>query len=261
MWEKSKLSGEYWSPQIGATWLFSAANSLRANVSKAYRTPDLFDQKADWSYVFNDIRSRSVYAVNGEQAEEITSFEIGYFHDLPSYGLSFDLMVYREVFDGMVVSGKNYLKSIAVATSNSSITGSLIEGDTVDFTIEGAEFEIDWRSSSGILARFTYASQDTHSDHNPLLNTVPINIASALFSFPLTEQLQISSSYNYVYGMPDWVYKNVNLWASYQFKLGRTSYFDLGFGGSKRLDKEPYIITENISDDKDRLYAFANVTF
>ncbi|TPE54524.1 TonB-dependent receptor [Maribrevibacterium harenarium] len=264
MWEKSKLSGEYWSPQAGVTWLFSPSNSVRANVSKAYRTPDLFDQEADWSYVFNDVRSRSVYAVNGEQAEEITSYEIGYFHDLPAYGLSFDLMVYREVFDGMVVSGKNYLNSIDSATKQSmsyDSTGVLVEGDTIDFIIEGAELEVDWRSPTGILARLTYATQNTQTDENATLNTVPINTASVLFSYPVTDKWQLSTSYYYVYGMPDWVYKNVNLWASYQFKLGRTSYFDLGFGGSKRLDKEPYIITENISDDKDRLYAFANVTF
>ena len=98
-------------PQLGVVYKLSEQASVRANVSQAYRTPDLLDEKAEWSYVFNGIRSTPVYAT-GIPAEKITSYELGLYHNIPVLGLSYDLSVYSEHLSNLSASGKKYADAL-----------------------------------------------------------------------------------------------------------------------------------------------------
>ncbi|MFD1238544.1 TonB-dependent receptor plug domain-containing protein, partial [Latilactobacillus sakei subsp. carnosus] len=226
MWEHSKLTGEYVSPQLGATLKLTPQASIRANVSKAYRTPDLYDQQAQWSYVFNGIRSIPANA-SGEEAEEITSYEIGYFQHVPRLGLTYDLSFYREELRKLVPSTKKYEDAVA--------DGSLSRGYTYDADIEGVEFEVDWRHSNGAMVRATAAYQDTQTEEEKLLVTVAPLVTTLFISAPLHENIWFNTSYIYGEDMAEYDYKLLNTWLAYKVSNEKID-FSAGLGGSKRLD-------------------------
>ncbi len=251
MWEHSKLTGEYVSPQLGATLKLTPQASIRTNVSKAYRTPDLYDQQAQWSYVFNGIRSIPANA-SGEEAEEITSYEIGYFQHVPRLGLTYDLSFYREELRKLVPSTKKYEDAVA--------DGSLSRGYTYDADIEGVEFEVDWRHSNGAMVRATAAYQDTKTEEDKLLVTVAPLVTTLFISAPLRENIWFNTSYIYGENMAEYDYKLLNTWLAYKVSNEKVD-FSAGLGGSKRLDENSYIRKNNISSNQTRYYLFANLNF
>ncbi|RDL43954.1 TonB-dependent receptor [Marinomonas piezotolerans] len=251
MWEHSKLTGEYFSPQLGATLKLSEQASLRANVSQAYRPPDLYDQQAQWSYVFNGVRSIPANAT-GEAAEKITSYELGYFHNYPKFGMSYDVSVYREVLEDLVPSSKGYIDGVT--------SGGLSEGYTYDVTIDGLELEVDWRASNGVLVRGTAAFQETHSDEQDVLNTVAPLMSTLFASVPILDSVWFNSSYIYGYDMAEYDFKLLDIWLTYQLNADDFA-LNVGLGGSHRLDDDSYIRKDNISSDKSEYYLFANVSF
>ena len=251
MWEDSKLTGEYVSPQVGATFKLTEQAALRANVSKAYRTPDLYDQQAQWSYVFNGIRSTPANA-SGEDAEKITSYEVGYFQHIPHLGLTYDLSFYREELTDLVPSTKKYEDAVS--------EGGISRGYTFDAVIEGVELEADWRGSTGAIVRATAAYQKTNTDEDKLLVTVAPLVATLFVSAPINERIWFNNSYIYGRDMAEYDFKLLNTWLTYKVS-NSDSDFTAGVGTSRRLDENPYIRKNNISDGRTTYYVFANLSF
>ncbi|MBJ7550670.1 TonB-dependent receptor plug domain-containing protein [Marinomonas ostreistagni] len=252
MLEHSKLTGSYTSPQLGLTYKVSEQSSLRMNVSEAYRTPDLLDEKAEWSYIFNGIRSIPAYA-QGTAAEKITSYELGWFHNVPSLGMSYDISLYSEHLKNLVASGKKYEDAIedgGVLTSDESYTA----------TIEGVEVELDWRTVNNALFRATLAYQDTQTDSEKLKETVTPLIATLFASLPLNDTLYLNSRYIYGKEMATYDHEFLSLWLSHRVDTDEIS-LSTGLGGTVRLDNNPYIRVNNVLTDKTTLFMFANLSF
>lgn len=252
MLEHSKLTGSYTSPQLGVVYKLSEQASVRANVSQAYRTPDLLDEKAEWSYVFNGIRSTPVYAT-GIPAEKITSYELGLYHNIPVLGLSYDLSVYSEHLSNLSASGKKYADALEDG-------GILTSNESYQATIEGFEAELDWRSQNGVLVRGTFAYQDTDTESRKLKETVTPLITTLFVSLPVNDRISLNSRYIYGKEMATYDHEFLSLWLTHRATTEDFT-FSAGLGGTVRLDNNPYIRVNNVSDDKTSLFMFANLSF
>ena len=252
MYEHSTLSGDYTSPQIGATYKLTPQSSLRANVSQAYRVPDLYDQKAAWSYVFNGIRSIPAYST-GVPAEKIIAYEVGYFQNIPTLGLSFDLSAYREKMTNLVGSNKKYEDALEDG-------GVLTPATDLKATIDGIEAELDWRSAKGTLVRTTMSYQDTQANHKNISESVAPFITTLFLSTPLNDSFSINSRYIYGKEIATYDYEALGLWLSYRRVAGSTT-LTAGVGANIRLDNEPYIRVNNVTEKKTSYFMFANVSF
>lgn len=252
MYEHSKLAGDYTSPQVGATYKLTQQSSIRANVSQAYRVPDLYDQKASWSYVFSGIRSLPAFST-GVPAEKITSYEVGYYQNVPTLGLSFDLSVYRENLTNLVASNKKYVDAIE--------DGGILTPDSgLKATIEGVEAELDWRSAKDTLVRATMSYQDTQAQDKDISESVAPFITTLFMSTPLSNSVSINTRYIYGKEVATYDYEALGLWLTYRRTAGPTT-FTAGIGANARLDNEPYIRVNNVTEKKTSYFMFANLSF
>ncbi|NVK74789.1 MAG: TonB-dependent receptor [Oceanospirillaceae bacterium] len=254
MLERSEISDTFLSPKFGVTYKLSEQESIRFNVSRAVRTPDLSDQYFKWHYVLlNGETSSTTYAVNGEQEEKITSYEAGYYHYWPMYGLSFDMKLYHDEVLDMVASDKKF---IALSSDR-----PIEEGITEDVNINGIELELDWRFRSGAITRITYAYQDTQTHNADLLKaTTPVMI-SAFGSLPLTEHWAVQGYYWYGQRLGGRDYKLLNTWVSYDLSLGGLSKATAGIGVQSRLDDNPLASINNNFTEDFSAYVYTNITF
>lgn len=124
--EHDDSAGHFISPRVALNWRFAPTQSLRLVSSKAFRTPDLQEEKAYWQFQattedrslsqhdgnhyylaqalkgYECIKSRSFptsnYVVCNDKAptEEIVSTELGYYGELPSLHLQTDIRLYHD---------------------------------------------------------------------------------------------------------------------------------------------------------------------
>ncbi|WP_239544002.1 TonB-dependent receptor plug domain-containing protein [Marinomonas foliarum] len=254
MLERSQMGGTFLSPKLGATYKLSEKESIRFNASKAVRTPDLSDQYFKWHYVLSTGESSyTTYADQGESEEQITSYEVGYYHYWLDQGLSMDIKLYHDSVQDMVLSRKYF--------SNSGADSAIEEGVTEDVSINGLEFELDWRSRSGGMTRFTYAYQDTQTDNSKLLDSTSPIMMSLFSSQPITDKLFINGYYWYGKELNERNYEFLNTWLSYKMSLGGYSKATMGLGMEARLDGNALVNRHNNLDEDTFFYVFSNITF
>ncbi|RBO83526.1 TonB-dependent receptor plug domain-containing protein [Marinomonas aquiplantarum] len=255
MLEHSELSGTFLSPKFGMTYRLSEQDSLRFNVSKAVRTPDLSDQHFRWHYVLSNGESSTVtYADEGEEEEKITSYELGYYHYWPTSGLSLDIKLYHDEVDDMVLSSK-------VFSALSGTDAVIEEGVTEDVIIDGIELELDWRSRSGAITRFTYAYQDTQTDNSRLERATTPIMTSLFSSIPLSDNWSVQGYYWYGKELGGRDYQLVNSWLAYRHSFGLYSKATFGAGVEARLDNNALVSRHNILEKDAYTYVFASLTF
>lgn len=254
MFERSQMGGDFLSPKFGMTYKLSEQESVRFNVSKAVRTPDLSDQYFKWHYVLsNGEESFTTYADNGEEEEKITSYEIGYYHYWASHGLSLDVKLYHDEVQDMVLSKKLF-------TAFNADT-PIEEGVVEDVNINGIELEFDWRFQSGAITRFTYAYQDTQTENKALLKATTPVMLSFFGSVPLAERWSIQSYYWYGKELGGKDYEFLNAWLSYRLSLGGYSKATMGVGAETRLDNNALVSRHNNMMEDTFAYVFTNITF
>ncbi|BFM49047.1 TonB-dependent receptor [Marinomonas sp. THO17] len=255
MLENSDMSGAFLSPKLGLTYKLSEQDSLRFNVSKAVRTPDLADEYFRWRFVLsNGDTSTVTYAEEGEEAEKITSYELGYYHFWPSNRVALDIKLYHDEVDDMVLSSK-------VFSAFNGTDEPIEEGVTEDVVINGIELELDWRARSGAITRFTYAYQDTDTENDQVKRATTPVMLSVFGSVPLADNWSAQGYYWYGKDLGGLDHKLVNSWLSYRHSFGLYTKANFGMGVKVRLDDNGFI-TKNNNFEKDAYtYVFASLSF
>ena len=107
MYEHDSMIGESLSPRVAVNYLLHPAHGLRAVYAEAVRSPDMFEEAADWQLRVRDLRPAALgqseaYVFLGSQApgslsqEKIVSRELGYNGHFSSLGLHLDLRLFDE---------------------------------------------------------------------------------------------------------------------------------------------------------------------
>lgn len=111
--EHNSISGHTFSPRLAFNARLSEHQTLRAVVSKGTRSPDLFEQRANWSYTLTGLTvpvvgsntGRLFTSAHGQanlSSERIWSRELGYLLTLPRAGLILDARVFDDHLTGLV---------------------------------------------------------------------------------------------------------------------------------------------------------------
>jgi len=139
--EKDQITGSSFSPRGALNLHIDENNTVRFVLSKADRMPDIFEQKANWSYLVTNLSSpvngltqgayaQSASAPGNLQAEQIISHEIGYNGNFPQYGLMVDAKIFDDQLSNLI-SERLLLNSFVPTNSNSA-------------KLSGAEVQIDY---------------------------------------------------------------------------------------------------------------------
>ncbi|RZI83521.1 MAG: TonB-dependent receptor [Rubrivivax sp.] len=151
--EFNSLSGSTFSPRFALNARLSDNQSVRFVVSQGTRTPDIFEERANWSYTFTGLTptvnggsstGRLFAVVHGKpnlHSERIRSTELGYLLALRRIGLNLDARVFDDrltelISDRLTLVDFNPTNSGSVRLSGFELQGNL-------------EFSPTW---SGLLA-------------------------------------------------------------------------------------------------------------
>ncbi|MBC7702074.1 TonB-dependent receptor [Aquabacterium sp.] len=139
--ESNSLSGSTFSPRLAINARLSDQQTVRAVVSKGTRTPDLFEERANWSYTLRDLSIpidgsntgrlfTAVKAHSGLSSEQIWSRELGYLLMLRRIGLTLDARLFDDHLSHLI---SERLSTIDFTPDN---TGSV--------RLTGAELQLNW---------------------------------------------------------------------------------------------------------------------
>lgn len=111
--EQDELSGHSASPRVALNYRLSDLQTLRLVWSKGTRTPDVQEQRANWTYTLTDASPpfngastvrlfQSAVSPGGLQSEHIRSAEVGYLLNVPSYGFLLDLKLFDDRLSSLI---------------------------------------------------------------------------------------------------------------------------------------------------------------
>jgi iron complex outermembrane receptor protein len=152
--ESNSISRATFSPRMALNAHITDNQSVRAVMSKGTRTPDLFENRANWQYTLSGLDE----AVNGSTtaplfplgkahtdltSEEILSRELGYLIMVPQMGLTLDARLFDDRLRQLISN------SLSVLDFNPDNSGRV--------RLSGAEVQASWNISSRWSGWLTYS--------------------------------------------------------------------------------------------------------
>lgn len=150
----------YYSPRVSVNYHINNANTLRFGVSKAIRTPDLFERQSDWSYTGANMSPQigtdadSIFYITRSAGasllpEEIISKEIGYYSNNADQGWFIDIRLFQEKLTQLISEPISFFAE------------EIDNNDQV--TLDGLEFQLDYQLLSNTKASLSYAYIDSEA--------------------------------------------------------------------------------------------------
>ena len=166
MFEHNDVSGSNLSPRAAINFHLTPNNTFRVGTSKAYRTPTLLEENANYYNILPVNTPTTLVAVpsyisaGGLKPEKITSTEVGYLGRLVNYGLSLDVRVYRDEIENIITAYRPPKMNVfipGVGTVQLDYWG--FKNDEL-ITVTGVESQLRWSPASN--THFIFGHAYTH---------------------------------------------------------------------------------------------------
>jgi len=189
MVEHVDLTGTDISPRLALNYHLNTDHTVRAVLSRANRTPSLFEERANQTVFYQGVLLRQQFnAVGGVRPETMTSYELGYLGRVPDWKTTLDVRLYRDRLNDVITQYN-------VASPDPFDNRAFSYRNEGEITIDGIDAELSYRpaSDSRIALAFAYmqasgtqVANDTSKNERDRLQTVPQYSGSllALHRFP-----------------------------------------------------------------------------
>ena len=141
MWERYAEHASKFAPRLFANWHLASNQTFRAGVSRAYRAPSLFEERADYRVMASGVLVQQPWLERGNLVpEELTSREIGYLFRSLNGSATFDLRMYREEL-------RNAIVEVSIPSPPSALfPGTLSHANSpTGATVRGIEYQLRLR--------------------------------------------------------------------------------------------------------------------
>lgn len=160
--EDSTLANHAVSPRFALNGHVTPNHTVRFVISKAARTPDIFEQRVDWAYhttnwnpplngTTTGVFYQTAQAPGNLKNEQILSREIGYLGNYPSIGLRLDAKIFDDKLDNLI--SEKLQVSDFHPTNNSSAHE------------RGGEFQFTYQPNSRWSAHLAYGYLDIDTEN------------------------------------------------------------------------------------------------
>lgn len=256
--EHDTLSGDYFSPRAALSWQFSPNQVLRLLQSNAVRTPDLFEQRANWHlYAETADRSQSRYdgvfyqsamSPGTARTEHIRSSELSYYGQFQPAHLSVDLRLFRDELD--LVNNRLRIENFVL-------------GDYDHQVLQGGELATRWQMSALQRLDLSYARLAiTEVADKSNSNYVPRHSGTLGWSLYDPDGWRASAVYGFYNNLgSELYYDRVDMHLGRVFALGRKQRLDLGVSAQVRLTDDPELRTDNGVYSRRKVWASAGWRF
>ena len=207
MYEHNSISGGEVSPRLAINHHLTRHHTLRAGVTRAYRTPSLYEHRADTAFRFPDgvALDRTTKSNTSLVPEEVTTWELGYTGEFPARGALLDVRLYRDT-----------IRDIIAAPSNDTTITDLRNNGGTSFRndgyveISGADIQLAWRLAprTRMLLGYAHAFQQgqvltrlTPVTYSETLHSTPTETTNLMVLHRFPRGFEASASYRIVTDM------------------------------------------------------------
>jgi iron complex outermembrane receptor protein len=166
--ERDDLTGSSFSPRFAANVHVARGQTVRALVSKGTRTPDIQEQRSNWTYSANDANPplngstsvrfyQSAISPGNLRSERIWSREVGYLLNVQRLGMLLDLKAFDDRLTDLIA------EKLHVASFQPTNSGSV--------RLRGAELQVNVEPSETLTLFWTYAYLENRDASTPLSGT------------------------------------------------------------------------------------------
>ncbi len=256
MAEDDQLSGFSFSPRLAVHYFLRPTHSLRAVYSEAVRSPDMYENNAQWTYTANNLSgpvsgSNKYYALASGpgdlEQEQMRSHELGYNGYFQQIALSIDIKAFYDEISNMI---SQPLQIVNFVPNNDSFSR---------FT--GAETQIDWQATQRDRLRVTYAYIDFVATNRLDQRLTPRNSGSAAWLREWSMGFHSSLIYYGADMLNERRFERLDGRLAKRFSTGVRNSFELALTWQYRLDDEALTWPENLYENRDHYYVTAELSF
>ena len=257
MLEHDSSNGDSFSPRLAVNYLFTPAHSVRAVYSEAVRSPDMFENHADWQYYVKDLRPSIGQSTSADffmsaqgsgnlQQEKTRAYELGYNGYFAAQKLSFDIKVFDEKVTRMI-SYRPRLDSFKLSNN-----------DQIEFY--GSEFEGNWQATDKDRLRISYAYIKEQASHPLDQGVTPPHSGSLAWLRSWNEDWSSSLMYFAAQKLNHNDLQLLTARVSKQFLLGN-SRLQISANLQKALNNQPIGRSNSKDNSHDTAYATVQLAF
>jgi iron complex outermembrane receptor protein len=202
MQEHTDITGSKLSPRLALNYHVTEHQTVRAVVSRATRTPILFEEQANLKFEAGPLTDQLGLSTVNLDSERIDAHELGYLFYWPARGTSLDVKIFHDLLRGIIRSEKICTDSLAdCLLKNGSVDN--VDGNYNHFrnadhvTVHGLEFQIDQHlgAATRIVAGYAH-TRITGRDSDPaLLQSAPVDSYHVLLIGQLPRDTTVSLAY------------------------------------------------------------------
>lgn len=147
--EQDSFAPAQWAPRLAINWKPTSQHTLKLGYSSAFRTPSLFEQRADWRIVSDgetlDIRYLSS---GGLLPERVNALDLVYLGQWSERGLTLDARLFQEKLSRIITGSLVLLPSAAANIPNATAYDLR---NNASATNRGIEYQLSWRPVRGTI--------------------------------------------------------------------------------------------------------------
>ncbi len=259
MYERDSLVGDTVTPRFATNWLYRPNQSLRLIYSKANRSPDLFENDNNRSYLLRDLTdlNGTPTSVNGNEPnalyyqhaqssgnlhfEDIESWELGWYFRNADQTLEFDIKLFHDRLSNLL-EGETSISRF-----------SLTNTGAVD--VSGVEGQLEWTLSRSVRLWATVSDVNIDNFTDDFYQKSSAKQTWSLNSFVEFDNL-IQWTVGYYY-YDDWFrvdFKRLDNSLGYKFGLGDTE-LHTRLTYQHRFDDNHLLDVRNVYTNPDKIFA------
>jgi iron complex outermembrane receptor protein len=262
MYEDERNNPTHFSPRIGLNQIINRRHALRLVYSQAIRTPDMFENQANWSYSLAELYNQDGSDYSGPDAapyyvsaqadgslinEEITSREAGYFYNNPHLGITFDTKIFHDSFSELISQEWNI-------DNFTPENGAWLKQ-------KGLEIELNYRPQRHQHLRINYANLHSQTNDPGERRFSPRHSGSVFYRTQLNSHWFASYGFYYTNGL-----RKTLIYRRHDVRVGTNITIDtytLQLAGvmQHRSDDDPDLRDVNLYQNKTNAYLSAKVGF
>lgn len=256
MYEHAQLAGGAFAPRLSAHFFMAPQHSIRLVHAEAVRSPDMYENSADWRYVLRDVSG----PLQGDQRhyarargpgdldhERMRSQELGYHGHFHRAGLRLDVRVFQERITGM--------------NSQPLKVGDFQPDNRSSIEFEGVETELDWQLGTADRIRLSQAYIDFEATSKYDQRLTARHSGSATWMHAWPAGIRTSLTYFGADRLNERRFERVDSRIEKDLGLTHAALLNLALTWQYRLDDEALTWDENRFASRSHYYLTAELHF
>ncbi|WP_081798228.1 TonB-dependent receptor [Pseudomonas sp. RL] len=235
MYEHDSMIGESLSPRVAVNYLFHPAHGIRAVYAEAVRSPDMFEESADWRMRVRNLQPAvlgqgsaylflSSHAQGGLRQEHIVSRELGYNGHFANLGLHLDVRLFDEDITDLIT----FWPSLGDPSPTND--------DRLSF--RGWESDANWQLGQSDRLRLSYAYIEFQATHHYDSELTPRHSGSLSWLREWGRGWNSNLTYLGADSLNENRFERLDLHVTKRFQMGSTG-IELSGTWQQRLDDNP----------------------